>query len=173
MIGILVYVQTGSEMQLGNFALITSVVSFVSFFAVGKWLKPAWRNQGMRIGAIALIAAIFPLFFGVSFTTLLIFGVGAALFLPLYMLPMTSTAFDLIGQDDDSVRQRVEYVVVRELALNVGRMTGMAIFMCTIYISREPLVMNVLLLFVGSSPLLSWLFMRHVFARVGNKRRLT
>ncbi|WP_239615691.1 MFS transporter [Cohnella mopanensis] len=173
MIGVLVYVQTGSELKLGNFALITSVVGFISFFSIGKWLKPAWRNHAMMIGAIALIAVIVPLFFGISFTTLLIFGVGAALFLPLYMLPMTSAVFDLIGQDEDSVRQRVEYVVARELALNVGRIVGMAIFMGTVYVSREPLVLNVLLLFIGCSPLLSWMFMRRVLTWGGQRRKLT
>ncbi|WP_254450166.1 MFS transporter [Cohnella herbarum] len=161
-VGVLVYVQTGSEMKLGNFALVTSAVGFVSFYAAGRWLKPAWRNRGMGVGVIAMIAFIFPFFLGVSFTTLMVFGVGAALFFPLYMLPMTSAVFDLIGQDDDSVKRRVEYVVVRELALNIGRIVGMAIFMATISISRAPMVMNVLLLVIGSSPLLGWLFMRNL-----------
>ncbi|WP_256759275.1 MFS transporter [Cohnella sp. WQ 127256] len=161
-IGVLIYVQTGSELKLGNYALITSVVGFISFLATGIWLKPAWRNKGMLVGVIAITMVILPFFFGISFTTLLIFGVGAALFFPLYMLPMTSAVFDLIGQDENSVRQRVEYVVARELALNVGRIVGMAIFMVTLSISRAPIVLNSLLLLVGSSPILSWLFMRNV-----------
>lgn len=173
MIGVLIYIQTGSELKLGNYALITSAVGFISFFAAGRWLKPTWRNRGMQVGAIALTAIILPFFLGISFTTLLVFGVGAALFFPLYLLPMTSTVFDLIGQDESSVRQRVEYVVARELALNVGRMVGMGAFMVTIYISRAPTVMNILLLVVGSSPLLSWAFMRRILASVRSKQRLT
>lgn len=172
LIGVLIYVQTGSELQLGNYALITSAVGFVSFFATGKWLKPAWRNKGMQVGVIALTVVILPLFFGVSFTTLLIFGVGAALFFPLYTLPMTSTVFDLIGRDENSVRQRVEYVVARELALNVGRIAGMVIFMGTISVSREPMVMNCLLLLAGSSPLLSWLFMRNLLVQGRKKAKV-
>jgi YQGE family putative transporter len=160
MIGLLVYIRTGSEMQLGNFAFITSTVGFISFYATGKWLKPNWRKKGMLIGTIVMTAVIIPFFFGVSFTTLLIFGIGVALFIPLFTIPMTSAVFDLIGSDEDSARQRVEYVVMRELALNVGRITGMAIFIGTLYISRQPLVINCMLA-VGSSPLVSWLFMRN------------
>jgi YQGE family putative transporter len=164
MIGLLVYIQTGSELSLGNFALITSTVGFISFYATGKWLKPVWRRSGMLIGTIVMTAVIVPFFFGVSFTTLLIFGVGAALFIPLYTIPMTSAVFDLIGMDEDSARERVEYVVMRELALNAGRITGMVIFIVTLSFSKAPLVINCMLLVIGSAPLLSWLFMRNRLA---------
>ncbi|WP_372663522.1 MFS transporter [Cohnella sp.] len=164
MIGLLVFIQTGSELSLGNFALITSAVGFISFYATGKWLKPAWRKRGMLVGTVMITGVIVPFFFGVSYTTLLIFGIGAALFMPLYTIPMTSSVFDLIGKDEDSARQRVEYVVMRELALNVGRITGMIIFIVTLSFSRAPLVINYMLLLVGSSPLLSWLFMRNRLA---------
>jgi YQGE family putative transporter len=160
MIGLLVYIRTGSEMQLGNFALITSLVAFVSFYAVGKWLKPAWRRIGMLVGTLAMTVVIAPFFFGVTFTTLLIFGIGTALFIPLFTIPMTSSVFDLIGTREESVQQRVEYVVLRELALNVGRIGGMTIFIVTLSISKHPTVVNWMLLLVGSSPIISWLFMR-------------
>jgi YQGE family putative transporter len=160
MIGLLVYIQTGSEMQLGNFALITSLVAFVSFYAVGRWLKPRWRKAGMLVGTLAMTAVIVPFFFGVTYKTLLIFGIGTSLFIPLFTIPMTSSVFDLIGTREESVRQRVEYVVLRELALNAGRIGGMAIFIITLNISKHPTVVNWMLLLVGSSPVLSWLFMR-------------
>lgn len=161
LIGILVYIQTRSELQLGNFALITSAIGFASFYASGKWLKPVWRRRGMLIGAAAITAATVPLFFGPGFMWLLIFGIGAALFFPLYMIPMTSSVFDMIGADENTVRMRVEYVVLRELALNTGRIVGMAIFIVTVYFSKAPATLNYLLLIIGSSPLLSWLLMRN------------
>jgi len=164
MIGLLVYIQTGSEMKLGNFALITSVVGFVSFYVIGKWLKPAWRKSGMLIGTIVMTLAILPLFAGLSLTTLLIFGIGTALFIPLYTIPMTSSVFDLIGKDERSARQRVEYIVTRELALNVGRIGGMSVFILALSISKHPLVISAVLLVVGSSPIIGWLFMRRQLA---------
>jgi YQGE family putative transporter len=161
MIGLLVYIQTGSELALGNYTLITSGIGFVSFYVTGKWLKPSWRRKGMLVGTIVITAVIIPFFSGISFVTLLIFGIGVALFIPLYTIPMTSAVFDLIGLDEDSVRQRVEYVVLRELALNAGRIIGMAMFLITLSFSQAPLAITCLLMLVGSSPLLSWLFMRN------------
>lgn len=160
MIGLLVFIRTGSEMKLGNYSLITQLVAFAAFFAAGRWLKPAWRSRGMLIGAIALTAVILSLFFGTHYAPMLAFGIGTALFLPLFIIPMTSSVFDLIGTHEESVRQRVEYVVLRELALNAGRITGMAVFIVTLSISREPTVIHWMMLLVGSSPVLSWFFMR-------------
>ncbi len=170
LIGVLIYVQTGSEMKLGNYMLLTSAVGFASFLCVGKWLKPKWRYGGMLTGAVALIAVILPMFAGFSYATLLAFGLGASLFFPLYILPMTTVVFDLIGKDEESAEKRVEYVVARELALNVGRIVGMAVFMGVIYVSQTPPAMMWLLLAIGSSPLLSWLFMRKALL-AGEKRK--
>lgn len=164
MIGLLVYIQTKSELALGNYTLITSAVGFASFYVTGKWLKPSWRRKGMLLGTIVITAVITPLFTGISFVTLLIYGIGVALFIPLYTIPMTSAVFDLIGLDEASVRHRVEYVVLRELALNTGRIMGMALFLITVYLSQSPVAITSLLMLVGSSPLLSWLFMRHHLA---------
>lgn len=160
MIGLLVYIQTGSEMLLGNYTLIASAVSFVSFFAVGRWLKPAWRSWGMLAGAVVMTSVILLFFFGINYGTMIVFGVATSLAYPLYGIPMTSAVFDLIGGNEESARQRVEYVVVRELAMNVGRVAGMAAFLVTVHYSKAPLVLNILMLVVGSAPLFSWLFMR-------------
>jgi len=124
----------------------------------------------MLAGAVALIAVILPMFAGFSYATLLAFGLGASLFFPLYILPMTTVVFDLIGKDEESAEKRVEYVVARELALNVGRIVGMAVFMGVIYVSQTPPAMMWLLLAIGSSPLLSWLFMRKALL-AGEKRK--
>lgn len=160
MIGLLVYMQTGSELKLGNFTLITSGISFVSFYAVGKWIKPAWRSRSMLIGTILMTTVIVPFFLGLSYTTMLIFGIGTALLMPLYTIPMTSAVFDQIGRDPESVEQRVEFVVLRELALNVGRVTSMSLFLVLIQWSQAPLVLNIFLLLIGSAPIACWGFMR-------------
>ncbi|CAM3931667.1 MFS transporter [Cohnella lubricantis] len=160
MIGLLVYIQTGSELRLGNYTLITSAVAFVGFYAVGRWLKPAWRIWGMLAGAVVMTLVIVLFFFGITYSTMIVFGVATSLMYPLYGIPMTSAVFDLIGGSEESARQRVEYVVVRELALNAGRIAGMAAFLVTVHYSRAPLVLNILMLIVGSAPLFSWLFMR-------------
>ncbi|WP_240344058.1 MFS transporter [Paenibacillus sp. SYP-B3998] len=160
MIALLVYIATSSEASLGKFVLITSAVSLLSFWVVGKFIKPRFRKGSMLLGALMMVAVILPFFWKVNFTTLLLFGVGASLFLPLYTVPMVSAVFDLIGSDEASAKQREEYVVLRELGLNVGRVLGVLLFIGVVSWSTTPLVINLLLLIIGSSPLISWYFMR-------------
>lgn len=161
LIGLMVYIATSNEMRIGYFSLVTSAVALVSFYVVGKWLKPAYRKRGMLIGVIMLIAVILPFFWKVNYTTLLLFGIGVALFIPLYIVPMTSSVFDIIGQDRESAEHRVEYVVLRELGLNFGRMFGTLAFILVVSWTTAPAAINWLLLGVGSSPLLAWALMRN------------
>ncbi|OXM86690.1 MFS transporter [Paenibacillus rigui] len=159
MIALLVYVHTGSEMKLGNFSLVTSAVALVSFMIAGRLLKNKNRRTAMFIGALMIVLILVPFFWKVNFTTLLIFGIGAGLFFPLYSIPMTSTVFDLIGKNPDSVKRREEYIVLRELMLNVGRILGTAIFIFVASKTTAPVVMNWLLFGIGCAPLISWFFM--------------
>jgi YQGE family putative transporter len=162
MIALLVYVHTGDEMKLGNFSLVTSAAALFSFMIAGRLLKREHRRAAMLIGAVMMITVVLPFFWDVSYRTLLIFGVGVGLFFPLYSIPITSSVFDLIGGHADSVKRREEYIVLRELALNVGRILGSAAFIAVVLMTASPLAMNVLLLCIGSSPLAAWLFMRKV-----------
>jgi len=162
-IGLLVYISTKSEMSLGNYSLVTSAIGLFSFMAAGKWLKPRYRNLGMFIGSAAIVSAILFFFWKVDLTTLLLFGISVALFYPMFSIPMTSTVYDLIGRDEESVKNRVEYVVLREFSLNAGRILGVIIFLIVISVSTTPGTLNWLMLGVGSSPLLAWFCMRNLF----------
>ncbi|WP_068776420.1 MFS transporter [Paenibacillus sp. FJAT-26967] len=162
LIALMVYIATTSEQKLGNFALITSGVSFVSFWFAGRFLKPKFRSRGMLVGVVMVIVVILPFYWKVNYLTLLLFGVGTALFLPLYTIPMTSSVFDLIGMNEESVSRREEFVVLREISINTGRMLGTLLFIIVISRSTAPVVINTLLLLLGSTPLISWFFMRKV-----------
>jgi YQGE family putative transporter len=159
-IGLLVYIYTKNEMKLGNFSLITSAVGLFGFMAAGRLLKPQYRRWGMFAGVVMMIAVILPFFWQVSYFTLLLFGIGTALFIPLYSIPTTSVVFDIIGQNQESAERRVEYIVLRELALCLGRILGALVFIAVVSRTTAPLAMNLLLLGIGSSPLIVWILLR-------------
>jgi YQGE family putative transporter len=160
MIGLLIYIVTQSELQLGNYALITSAISGLAYYLSGKMMKPARRAQLMLIGVIAIVIVILPLFWAINAVTLYLFGIVVALFFPLYFIPVTSVVFDLIGANEESATHRVEYVALRETALNVGRILGTIAFIITVSFTMKSSVIVTLLLVLGSAPLLTWLMMR-------------
>ncbi|WP_151735310.1 MFS transporter ['Paenibacillus yunnanensis' Narsing Rao et al. 2020] len=160
LIGLLVYIATREESKLGQFALLTSAVSLVSYYLAGKYFKPRFRAAGMLAGGLLLVAVIVPLLWKVSYAMLLFMGLGTSLFLPLYVLPITSISFDLMGTDAASVDKRVELVVLRELSLMCGRLAGMFIFIIVLSVNDSRQVITLLLLGLGAAPLGSWLVLR-------------
>lgn len=167
LITLLVFVATDQESKLGQYALITSAVSLVSYWACGKWFKPKFRKTGMLVGSVLMLLVIIPLLFSVNYATLLILGIGTALVLPLYMMPAISASFDLMGLKQEDVEKRVELVVLRELSLTIGRITGLLVFIVVLTFRQDTLTVTLLLLFLGASPIASWLFIRKLFPSKG------
>ncbi|MBA4492943.1 MFS transporter [Paenactinomyces guangxiensis] len=162
LIGLLVYVITRDELTLGAFFTASSLVSLISFYIVGRFMKPGLRNLFIFIGTLMMGLVILPFIFYVNYWTMFILGVGAALFYPLYMAPLTSTVFDFIGENEKTVQMRVEYVVVRELALNLGRLAGILIFIWWISYSSDVMHIRWFVLGVGFTQMLAWWAIKQV-----------
>lgn len=167
LIGLMVFIVTNNEMKLGNFALATSAVSLFGFFLAGKLTRPRRRAGLMLLGAAAMTVVIAPFFWSLQYGTLLVFGVVTALFFPFYSIPVTSAVFDLIGADDDSAEHRVEFVVLRETALNTGRVAGTAVFIAVVSATTAPAHVAALMMALGAFPLVSWFFLRRHLAGTG------
>jgi len=164
LIALLVYVATQQEYKLGQFSLITSSVALVSYWAAGKWFKPRYRSMGMLSGAILLFLVLLPLLWKVGYGTLLFMGIGSAIGMPLYMLPMISAGFDLMGTSDENVEKRVELVVLRELCLMTGRLFGLASFL--VIVQSQPSLQEMVWLIValGAFPLVGWIAIRSLLS---------
>lgn len=160
LIALLVYVATAQEYKLGQFSLITSAVALVSYWAAGKWFKPQYRAKGMLIGAVLLLVVLMPLLWKVTYGTLLIMGIGSALAMPLYILPMISAGFDMMGTSGENVEKRVELVVLRELSLMIGRLFGLGVFILTVMNEPSLRTLTWLIIVLGAFPLIGWIFMR-------------
>jgi YQGE family putative transporter len=160
LVGLTVYVATQNESKLGTFSLITSLVALFSFWIVSKILKKNNRKLAMLIGVIMIGIVILPLFWKVSYATLLMFGIGTSLFMPLYIIPMTSRVFDLIGQSEESAREREEFIVLREAGLVTGRVIGLSSYLIVLPLNHSAVAITWLLFAVGIFPIAGWWFMK-------------
>ncbi|MGG6312483.1 MFS transporter [Paenibacillus macerans] len=160
LINLLIFISTSAEWRIGQFSLITSLVSLVSFWAAGKWMKLSSRYYGMLIGAVLITAVTGPLLWKVNYGTLMFMGIGTSLFLPLYLIPVTSSVFDLIGNSEESVEQRVELIVLRELSITVGRIAGTLLFILVYSLYPHMRTITWLMFGLGAAPVLSWLTLR-------------
>ncbi|MBU9712264.1 MFS transporter [Evansella tamaricis] len=123
-----VYVATESELALGTYGLIASAVSFVSYFLVARFIKPVYRKRSILIAGLILYGAIFLIVLGdLSFTRLIMYGITISIAYPLLLVPYVSLTYDVIGHGWKAAEMRVEYIVVRELFLNLGRISSILI----------------------------------------------
>lgn len=170
LVGLTVYVATQNESKLGTFSLVTSLTALISFWIVGKMLKKKNRKLSMLIGTVMIGVVILPLFWEVSFTTLLLFGIGTSLFMPLYIIPMTSSVFDLIGKSEESAREREEFIVLREAGLVVGRIIGLSSYLILLPMNHSTAAITWLLFAVGIVPIAGWWFMKPFLEQQQSKR---
>ncbi|WP_240647453.1 MFS transporter [Paenibacillus nanensis] len=160
LVGLTVYVATRSESKLGTYSLIVSLVSLISFWLIGRLMGRMKREWAMLVGVVMLGAVILPLFWQVSYISLLMFGIGTSLFMPLYIIPMTSRVFDLIGQSEKNAVHREELIVLREAGLTIGRLVGLSVYLIVLPINDSPRAVTWLLLAVGVVPIAGWWFMK-------------
>lgn len=162
MISVLVFISTGTEMALGTYGLINSGVSFVAYFAVSRLIKKHQRLKSILLGGLLLYAAIFLIAFDVTYTRLIIYAVTIAIAYPLLLVPYLSITYDVIGSGWKAAEMRVEYIVVREIYLNAGRVVSILFFLVMVTMMDVKQSLPILFLVLGAGHSLIYLFIRRI-----------
>lgn len=158
-----VFIATESELALGTYGLVTSAVQFFVYYLVTRLIKSNFRKKMILAGGLVLYFAIFIIVFGdLTFGKLITYGVFISLAYPLLLVPYVSLTYDVIGRSWKAAEMRVEYIVVRELFLNSGRIVSVASFIVAISLFPEEKAIPILLLILGAGHLLVYFFIRHV-----------
>ncbi|MEH7437435.1 MFS transporter [Neobacillus drentensis] len=161
-ISVFVYISTGSEMALGTFGLINSGISFVAYYLASRLIKKNNRKKAILIGGLILYAAVLIIVWDVNFVKLLIYAAMIALAYPLLLVPYMSTTYDVIGNGWKAAEMRIEYIVVREIFLNLGRIVSILAFIAAVTWFNEDQSIPILLLILGAGHSLIYLFIKRV-----------
>lgn len=161
-ISVLVYISTGSEMSLGTFGLINSGISFIAYYLASRLIKQKFRKKAILIGGILLYAAVLLIVWDVNFVKLLIYGGMIAIAYPLLLVPYMSTTYDVIGTGWKAAEMRIEYIVVREIFLNLGRIVSILSFLAAITWFKAENSIPILLLILGAGHSCIYFFIKRV-----------
>ncbi|MGE8204520.1 MFS transporter [Heyndrickxia sp. NPDC080065] len=161
-ISVFVFISTGSEFALGTFGLINSGISFLGYSMVARLIKNEFRKKAIFLGGLLLYGAIFIIVFDFSYMRLLIYAAVIAIAYPIVLVPYISMTYDVIGRGWQAAEARIEYIVVRELFLNSGRITSILAFMAAITFFNDKKSIPVLLMFLGAGYLFVFLCLRKV-----------
>ncbi|WP_066370450.1 MFS transporter [Neobacillus fumarioli] len=161
-ISVFVYISTGSEMALGTFGLLNSGISFIAYFLACRYIKKNFRKKAILIGGLLLYAAVLIIVWEVTYTKLLIYAAMIAVAYPLLLVPYMSTTYDVIGVGWKAAEMRIEYIVVREVYLNLGRIVSILSFIAAVTWFNEEKSIPILLLLLGAGHTLIYLFIKRV-----------
>lgn len=137
-ISLWVYVVTKSEGLLGNFALMTTTLSIITYYLIGRYSKKEQKWKLILWGNALLSLSILVLVVEVNFVTLLIYGIASGICIPMFTVPFNTLSLNSISKFDQKGNLRIEMVVSREMALSVGRITSVGCLALIYAISQNP-----------------------------------
>lgn len=161
-ISVFLFISTGSESALGTFGLLNSGIGLFTYYAASRFIKKEYRNQAILIGAVGLLISIFLVIWDVTYIKLLIYGVSIAIFYPMLLVPYYSLTYDVIGQSWKAAEMRVEYIVVREVFLNIGRIISIFFFLICISLFDINVILPYVLLILGCAYVLLYFFVKGI-----------
>lgn len=161
-VSVFVFIATDSELALGTYGLINSGISFLAYYFVSRMLKKEFRKKAILIGGLILFFAIFLLVFELSYFRLLLYAALIAVAYPLLLVPYSSMTYDVIGRGWKAAEMRIEYIVVRELFLNLGRIFSILVFLGATSVFNEEKMIPILLVLLGSGHTLIYFFIRQI-----------
>ncbi|AIE60744.1 MFS transporter [Bacillus methanolicus] len=162
MISMYVFISTGSEFALGTFGLINSGIAFIGYYTVSRVIKKENRKKAILLGGILLYAAIFLIVFDITYPKLLFYAATIAIAYPILLVPYMSLTYDVIGKGWKAAEMRIEYIVVRELFLNAGRIVSILMFLFSITFFNEEKSFPVLLMVLGAGHTCIYFFVRNI-----------
>ncbi|WP_206738041.1 MFS transporter [Fictibacillus sp. S7] len=162
LIVIWVYIISDSEFALGTFGLVQSAVSFIGYFVVSRYMNKERRKKSIFVGGLILFLSPFLFLMNVTFPLLMFYGVVISIAYPLLLVPYVSLTYDVIGRCDNAGPMRVEYIVVRELFLNAGRILSIVILLITIQFFNGDYSIPLLLPILGAGHFVIYFCVRSI-----------
>ncbi|WP_270179291.1 MFS transporter [Alkalihalobacillus sp. CinArs1] len=159
-IAVLVFITTGSELAIGTFGLVNSAVSFLVYYLATRLIKPRFRIKAILYAGIMLYVSVVILLFELTFPRLLLYGICISIAYPVLFVPYVSLTYDVIGKAWNAAEMRIEYIVVREVYLNFGRVVSITVFLIAISISNDVQIVPTLLMILGIGHSIIFFFYR-------------
>ncbi|WP_053219185.1 MFS transporter [Virgibacillus senegalensis] len=172
-ISVWVFIATNSELALGTFNLIFSGFSFVFYYVATRLIKPKMRKKAIFVGGLSLFLSVSLILIHLDYATLLIYAGIIGFSYPVLFVPYASMTYDVIGKAWNAGEMRIEYIVVRELFLNFGRVTSILLFLATVSLFNAERAIPYLLVVVGIGPFLIYFFLKNIDLKVAEPREKT
>ncbi|WP_051189031.1 MFS transporter [Halalkalibacillus halophilus] len=150
LVGLLVYIGTENELVVGTYNFIYALTSLVAYQYVSKIVHPDNRFYFIFAGTVGLYGSIFILIQANSSIEFFIYAAIIGLTFPLFFAPYMSISYDVIGKLNYARELRIEYVILREIFLNFGRVMSIGFFLIGVLYLPIMQWVNITLIILGS-----------------------
>lgn len=144
-----VFVITNSEFILGVFNFVLFGLSFIFFIIVTKFLKPANRKKAIFVGGAVIYFTLYIILFKLNHISLFVYAILVGVSTPIIGVPYASMTYDVIGLSRYAKENRIEFIVLRELYINIGRVISIVFFILGILLIDSKLIIPYLLATFG------------------------
>ncbi|PAE08738.1 MFS transporter [Terribacillus saccharophilus] len=172
-ISVWVFIVTNSELSLGTFNLVYSAFSFIFYYIATRYIKSRQRKMAIFLSGVALSLSVVLLLVELNFTTLLIYAGIIGVFYPILYVPYLSLTYDVIGKARDAAKLRIEYIVLSDVATNIGRIISVVLLLIGVGIWADASI-PYLMFILGTGPFFIYFFTRHIksFAPAASVKKL-
>ncbi|MCK4260886.1 MAG: MFS transporter [Halanaerobiales bacterium] len=159
---LLVFLACGNEFILGSFSLFMGGLTLLSALLLAYLVKPKKRALFIHISAVMLIGALGALIWRNDWMGILIFGILTGFFDPFFDIPFESLSFKVIENDTLDNDLQIEYIVARELPLNLGRVLSIFLFYLLLGREMDVLQLRIYLAFLIPAPIIISFLLRGI-----------
>lgn len=172
-ISVWIFIVTNSELSLGTFNLVYSAFSFIFYYIATRYIKSRQRKTAIFLSGVALSLSVVLLLVELNFSTLLIYAAIIGVFYPILYVPYLSLTYDVIGKARDAAKLRVEYIVLSDVATNIGRIISVVLLLIGVGIWADASI-PYLMFILGTGPFFIYFFTRHIksFAPAASVKKL-
>ncbi|MBL0385096.1 MFS transporter [Tumebacillus sp. ITR2] len=127
------YAIVKNELSLGGIATFAAVVSMLTSFVLSKVSKPEYRLRIYVIGALLVCVSSIWLSAQMVFMALVFYTILSNVGMNLISTSFYAWTYASFEKDPDYEARRLDYVVIREIPLGVGRSLGLLVFLVLQY----------------------------------------
>ncbi|MET3684267.1 YQGE family putative transporter [Alkalibacillus flavidus] len=154
LVGLIVFIGTTSELTVGIYNFIYALTSLIAYRIVAKYVTPYNRLRFITVGAVTLYLSVFWLLQSDLPYEFYVYGAIIGIMFPLFYAPFMSISYDVIGEAYDVKEYRIEYIILREMSLNLGRAISLVIFLIGLMFLPQTTWMTYAIVLFGTGYLL-------------------
>ncbi|PWK16536.1 MFS transporter [Tumebacillus permanentifrigoris] len=122
-----------SELSLGGITTFAAVVSVLTSLVLSKVSRPEYRFRIYALGALLVCVSSVWLSLQMAFAALVVYTVLANVGMNLISTSFYAWTYASFEKDPEYEARRLDYVVIREIPLGVGRSIGLVVFLLLQY----------------------------------------